>query len=196
MHTLALTWDDIDIERGEIHVHTARHFEGNASVDSNTTKNGESRIVPIFPPLMRAFETVPLPPVSNLVCTSADGKPVTSIALKRNWKTLLNTLSNIVNHDTKYTVSPGRRSDKDKERYKDAPRVEIRFRTHDLRHTFCTILYDAGVDVKTAQALMGHKTLEMTMAIYTHLSESKKKQSVDLATEYTKKYLSQGGAQN
>ena len=34
-------------------------------------------------------------------------------------------------------------------------------------------IYDADVDVKTAQKLLGHKDLSVTMKIYTHLSEKK-----------------------
>jgi site-specific recombinase XerD len=40
---------------------------------------------------------------------------------------------------------------------------------HILRHTYCSRLVMAGVDLKTAQELMGHKTLAMT-ARYAHLS--------------------------
>lgn len=53
------------------------------------------------------------------------------------------------------------------------------FTPYDLRHTYCTMLYDADVDVKTAQYLMGHKTLDMTMRIYTHLSKQKQQRSYD-----------------
>jgi site-specific recombinase XerD len=40
---------------------------------------------------------------------------------------------------------------------------------HILRHTYCSRLVMAGVDLRTAQELMGHKTLAMT-ARYAHLS--------------------------
>lgn len=56
-------------------------------------------------------------------------------------------------------------------------RKKITFTLYDLRHTFCTALYDAGVDVKTAAYYMGHKNIEITMRIYTHLTELRKKQS-------------------
>ena len=47
------------------------------------------------------------------------------------------------------------------------------FTAHQLRHTYATMLYDADVDVKTAQKLLGHKDLSVTMKIYTNLSEKK-----------------------
>lgn len=38
-----------------------------------------------------------------------------------------------------------------------------------LRHTYATTLYRAGVDLRTAQKLMGHSSIQMTADIYTHL---------------------------
>ncbi|MBQ7859213.1 MAG: tyrosine-type recombinase/integrase [Faecalibacterium sp.] len=42
---------------------------------------------------------------------------------------------------------------------------------HMLRHTYATTLYKAGVDVRTAQKLMGHSSIKMTADIYTHLEQ-------------------------
>lgn len=49
---------------------------------------------------------------------------------------------------------------------------EFRIRTHDLRHTFCTMLYRADIGVKEAQYLMGHSDLKTTMQIYTHIDKT------------------------
>lgn len=43
------------------------------------------------------------------------------------------------------------------------------FTPYNLRHTYCTDLQKAGVDVRTAQKLMGHSSIQMTVNIYTHV---------------------------
>lgn len=39
---------------------------------------------------------------------------------------------------------------------------------HVLRHTFCTNMQQAGIDVKSLQYLMGHSNVSVTLDIYTH----------------------------
>ncbi len=50
---------------------------------------------------------------------------------------------------------------------------------HCLRHNYATLLYEAGVDVLSAQTYCGHEDPETTIRIYTHLSEKAKKKSDD-----------------
>lgn len=46
----------------------------------------------------------------------------------------------------------------------------ITIRTHDFRHSFCTMICEAGVDIKTAMAWMGHADEKMVRQIYDHLT--------------------------
>lgn len=47
------------------------------------------------------------------------------------------------------------------------------FTPHQLRHEYATILYDAGIDEKMAQSIMGHSDISVTQNIYTHIRESR-----------------------
>ena len=49
---------------------------------------------------------------------------------------------------------------------------------HKLRHTFATLLHQAGVDILEIQALMGHATITSTQ-IYTHVNTKRLKSAVD-----------------
>lgn len=60
---------------------------------------------------------------------------------------------------------------------------------HQLRHAYATTLFDAGIDVKTAQKFLGHTDIKTTLDIYTHLSESRLDDSTNkLMDYYTKQF--------
>ena len=60
----------------------------------------------------------------------------------------------------------------------------VEFEWHQLRHTYASVLYSAGVDVLTACKLLGHSDARTTMGIYTHLEESKKQLSIDKLNDF------------
>lgn len=49
--------------------------------------------------------------------------------------------------------------------------------SHQLRHAYATILFDAKVDEKVAQTFMGHSKIEITRNIYTHLRQHRAAQA-------------------
>jgi integrase len=62
----------------------------------------------------------------------------------------------------------------------------VDFTFHDLRHTFASRLVMAGVDLPTVQALLGHKTIAMTLR-YTHLSSDHKQRAVGKLEQFDDK---------
>lgn len=58
----------------------------------------------------------------------------------------------------------------------------IRF--HDLRHSYATNLYRAGIDLKTAQYLLGHSSIQVTANIYTHLDRDEAAGSITQLEQY------------
>lgn len=53
-----------------------------------------------------------------------------------------------------------------------------KIRLHDLRHTFASILYEAGVDLKAISEALGHSDLGTTNKIYTHRFDKTHKKTV------------------
>ncbi|MDR0905269.1 MAG: site-specific integrase [Oscillospiraceae bacterium] len=55
---------------------------------------------------------------------------------------------------------------------------------HQLRHSFATLLFDAGIDVKDAQDILGHSTEAMTRDVYTHIREMRRRDTANKLNEY------------
>lgn len=55
-----------------------------------------------------------------------------------------------------------------------AKKKGFHFHFHQLRHSYCTALVIAGVDVKVAQELMRHANVNTTLSVYTHVNQQKK----------------------
>ena len=55
---------------------------------------------------------------------------------------------------------------------------ETRF--HDLRHSYAVLSLQAGCDIKTLSANLGHSTIALTLDRYGHTSDTMLKQSSDL----------------
>lgn len=49
------------------------------------------------------------------------------------------------------------------------------FDFHSLRHTHCTMLLDNGADPKYVQTRLGHKSVQVTLNVYQHLTQKTKK---------------------
>ena len=58
------------------------------------------------------------------------------------------------------------------------------FTPHQLRHAYAPILYDAGIDEKVAQGLMGHSTIQLTRDIYTHVRMNRKEAAAKTLNQY------------
>lgn len=82
-------------------------------------------------------------------------------------------------------------------RWAKGPWEPVTIRAHDLRHSYCTMLYDSGVDLKTAMLWMGHADQTMTMQIYTHLTDTRRKEAENALRNAQKTAFGvQNGGQN
>ena len=55
---------------------------------------------------------------------------------------------------------------------------------HECRHTFASLLIDAGVNAKAIQTFMGHATIEMMFGQYGHLMPGSREQARELVDAY------------
>ena len=60
---------------------------------------------------------------------------------------------------------------------------------HYFRHNYASILYNAGVDVLSAQKFLGHANVKVTLEIYSHLSKEKEDASAGAVMDAFKKRL-------
>lgn len=58
---------------------------------------------------------------------------------------------------------------------------------HQLRHSYASMLALAGVDLKTAQSLLGHSSITMTADIYQHVNDSGRTAALEKINEYAAK---------
>ena len=161
---LALGADDIDTAAGTITVSKAVRFDGNHAVLTMPKTKAGLRIVPILKPLRSHLNSI-----SGLVAPSASGAIMTAIAFKRAWGSYLLALSRAAGHP-------------------------VRFRPHDLRHTYCTMLRDAGIDMHQAMIWLGHSDEKMILRVYDHITEKRTAQSIKIANKYAER--SQNGSQS
>lgn len=50
-----------------------------------------------------------------------------------------------------------------------------RIRFHDLRHSFATLSFEQGMDIKTVSHMLGHTDAGFTMNTYMHVTDSMQK---------------------
>lgn len=177
----ALTWNDVDLKERTITVNKVIAYDSNGVPSLRHITKTEAGMRTVDIPQRLADYMAALPKDNLLVIHSARGTVMTESAWAKLWRSYLRLLNE------KY----GTRTPADLERMqsgKPGPkRLEMtipNITMHWLRHTFCTLLYLAGVDVVQACAQMGHADVSTTLRIYTHLDAMHKRKSVDKLDAY------------
>ena len=142
----ALQWNDIDFVHNKISVTKSYNFK---TKDFKAPKNEKARVVSVPQILIDYLRD--LPRVSPFVLTNAKGKMMTDDSWKRLYQ------SYMLDMNIKYGFNGAIN--------KHANNVEIpmiinTFTPHELRHTFCTLMFEAGIDALTAKEQMGHADIQ------------------------------------
>jgi integrase len=169
----ALQWNDIDFVNNKISVTKSYNFK---SKDFKTPKNGKSRVVSVPQILIDYLKT--LPKVSPFVLTNARGGMMT----EDSWKRLYQSYMLDMNIEYGFGGSINKHANN-----VDVPMIIATFTPHELRHTFCTIMFEAGIDALTAKEQLGHSDIKTTLSIYTHLSAQHKELQVNKLDAFLQK---------
>ena len=58
--------------------------------------------------------------------------------------------------------------------------------THGLRHTHCSLLFEAGATIKEVQYRLGHKDVKTTLDVYAHVTKKAKAGTIEKFENYLK----------
>lgn len=64
----------------------------------------------------------------------------------------------------------------------------LKVRLHDLRHTYATLLIEAGVDLKTVSTALGHSSVAITADLYGHVRPAMLQSAADQLDELLERY--------
>lgn len=138
---LALTWQDIDFQRGLLSVsktcYDGKTESGFGQIVDEPKAQSSKRVIPIPKQLLHALKELKRINKSDYVISSG-GKPITVRSYQRSFELLLARLG--ISHKG----------------------------FHSLRHTFATRALECGMDVKTLSEILGHKNATITLNRYAH----------------------------
>ena len=152
---VALTLDDINLKKKILNINKAVSLARNQP-RVKATKNLRNRQIPIPNVLIKPLkDEINYRKSNNIQFLFTKETDKYSMLTKQALKTHLNTFLNFLNENI----------ETDKKR--------IKFTYYQLRHSYCTMLYYAGVKIKKAQELMGHSSIDIVYDVYTHLDEER-----------------------
>ena len=153
----ALEIDDIDIENCIAKISDAISFSKNEQGERKDTKNFVHREVPILtfmmPMVISAIEISKKLGTNLLFYKQTNHKQHMS---KSAYKSCVNSFLLCVNQLNEKRIKEYNAQMSDINQKKEINKIE--FVPYQLRHSYCTMLYYAGVSLKEAQAVMGHRS--------------------------------------
>ena len=170
----ALRYKDINLEGKTVLISKAVYWEHNRP-KVKSTKNNEARNVPILDIIydtvykMKAHhkdDDVVFPAVKSQGLMSNE-------SIKKLLDHTLYEINKLYKQDQLLLIET---LNKNKE---EAEIKTIKFTYHQLRHTYVCFLHKAGISIKEAQYLTGHKNLNVLLNIYTHLDNEDKQNAVN-----------------
>ena len=169
---LGLQWRDVDFSTRLLHVQRDIDFK-TGSVGSLKTLSS-NRHVPIPDDLFSALWNERGVGETFVLQAPKSHSHLSLRTYVRRWNRLMQAM---YDYDNSIESKPINQS-----MTKDPP-MQQRFQSiltaHYFRHNYASVLYNADVDVLSAQRFLGHSDVKTTLSIYAHLSESKEQINAD-----------------
>jgi integrase len=159
---LGLRWDDVDLERGVLHIRRTMSRVAGFGFIENDPKTKASR------------RRVTLP---NVALEALKSHRIKQDQVKLEAGTSWIEKGLVFTNMTGNFLDPGHLLTLFYRVLDQAGLARMRF--HDLRHSAATILLTMGVHPKVVQELLGHSTIAMTMDTYSHVLPSMQKDAMD-----------------
>lgn len=153
----ALTWEDIDTDRGIICV--KRTIQRIYSIEDNIRK---TEVILDTPKTKNSIRDIPMS--SSL------------LKMLKPFKKIVNNTFFVLTNDAKPTEPRTYRSYY-KNLMKELDMPELKF--HGLRHSFATRCIESKCDYKTVSVLLGHSNISTTLNLYVHPNMEQKKKAID-----------------
>lgn len=168
---MALKWEDIDFEERELRVKGSL-----CRVDIGTGEDGNviHTYKVLSPKTVKSRRTIPL---TDVAIDALRLQQERQMKMKEYYKDIYNDEDFVfARYDGRYLNQRGF-MDEYHAFLKKYNIPDIRF--HDLRHTFASLLLEAGESLKVIQELLGHSSINTTMDIYTHITKQGKANAVN-----------------
>lgn len=162
---LALKWSDINFEGNEVRINKAFSRGRDCPLYLKTTKNGVVRTISMDKQSMdllamwkkeQAQKFDTKPDKKQLVFTNRNNDFIQPVQTQKWLQQIFKKV--------------------------DLPKIT----THGLRHTHCSLLFEAGASIKEVQERLGHTDVKTTMDIYTHVTKKTKASTIDKFEAYLK----------
>lgn len=190
---LSLTVSDIDFINKKISIskNLVMQYRSSTIKPSPKTQAG-NREIPIPDKLLQSLMNYIHSINSIYLFTTEDGNLLTLSEFRKIWRDVIYKLN---------LAAGGTIPKQGKRKKEDVGKRPIWLIANDItphmfRHTYATNLYYAGIDMKTAQTLLGHSNIKITLDIYTHLDNQQMSSSINKLNNFFNKQNNTSDSQN
>ena len=167
---------DVDFENDIITLNEFAHNDPQNGQKYEFTATGKTdnavRQIPLFPPLKEALKDK-----QGYLITSAHGEQVTHTTWRVAWNSYKTCMETAINGISKRWYGKTKEHKKLLAEEKPLPPwVSFDIVPYDLRHSFCVMCRDAGVEINTCRRWMGHADAKMILKVYDSVSEDRSAQ--------------------